>query len=63
MAQMLHLQNSVRVQDIEVEGQTEDDDLEPDWSLLSFEALLGILQIAVQVFTKVSSNIFTLLLY
>ncbi len=41
------------VHDVESDEQGRESELQPQWELLSFQGLLGVLTLAVSVFTKV----------
>lgn len=56
VAQMLQVRNmpgDAALSDLEADSEAEAPVVAPDWSLLSFQGLLGVLQVAVAVFTKV----------
>ena len=53
--QVQQTQMDTLVQDIELENQGQAVFKSPDWALISFQGLLGVLTLAVSVFTKVSS--------
>ena len=63
MLQVRHPDTELPIHDIEIDATGENDATspvklaqsfpQPDWSLISFQGLLGVLQLAVSVFTRV----------
>ena len=53
MLQVRDLPGDAALSDLEADGQADAIIVAPDWSLLSFQGLLGVLQVSVCVFTKV----------
>ena len=63
MLQVCHPDTEQPIHDIELDAPEDEQTQtqlnattfpEPDWSLISFQGLLGVLQIAVTIFTRVS---------
>ena len=62
VAQMLQVHNpdsDLPIHDIEAEGDSATRVIMPDWNLICFQGLLGVLQMAVAVFTRVRFNVYS----